>query len=821
MNSNLFKFIKKNKTPFITIQTRLQACENGEEKKKYKGLIKNYNELSYEESINHYNKVEHKYNYNQILFKVPKNIIIIDTDTEKAYKYIVKVLKQYNIYNENNIFKSFSGLNNDLYYKRHFIFKYETDNEGFKKQLQGLDIFNNIWGVAEWFDSDINYNDLQTIDYEIIENIIKHCEKKASKKSSKQSNTTDTTDPTTTETDPEIITEPKPEIINKILGCLKCLSYDRFNYNDWLRIGMIIKNETNNINIWKDWSKSYKKYNEKEINDKWETFKNEGNKLKIGSLINYAKEDNEDLYNELFNIKSINKLINKSTLFDNKLNTREIAKHFKIHFGNKWICQKGKLYYYNGVYWKSEDIIGKMPIINNFISEDYFNKLLEEFNIYEKEQLNESKDKDATISYLKFVRDYIYSILNHNSRQKFIGELLCILNNDDIIFNNEPYLFSFNNKVFDLKQGKFIEPKPEYYISLTCGYNFIERNEEDNKKELHKLLNTIFPEEELKKLYLTILSTGLDGIPLEKFILANGTGGNGKGLLNELLQHTLGDYSYVLPSEILLKPLKTGNNPEVANMNNKRLVIAREPDKKLLFNCATIKEITGGTELNARLNYSNDTKTILNLSFILECNDKPKLNEVNDALSRRILDIPFKNKFVDKDIYDELDEQDKKTTFLINKYYKTNEFKNNYKQTLFLILTEYYKEYFNNGSNLPITNEVRERNKAYLKSSDELLNWFEDHYEKTDNKKDTIKLKRIYEMFKVSNYFNNLNKIQKRQNNYKHFIEKLESNIFLKKFITVDNHNNNIITNHIFKTSETLEDNDNDNEFIEGNPLDM
>ena len=61
------------------------------------------------------------YNYNQILFKVPKNIIIIDTDTEKTYKYIIKVLKQYNMYNENNIFKSCSGVNNDLYYKRHFI----------------------------------------------------------------------------------------------------------------------------------------------------------------------------------------------------------------------------------------------------------------------------------------------------------------------------------------------------------------------------------------------------------------------------------------------------------------------------------------------------------------------------------------------------------------------------------------------------------------------------------------------------------------------------------------------------------------------------
>jgi hypothetical protein len=56
--------------------------------------------------------------------------------------------------------------------------------------------------------------------------------------------------------------------------------------------------------------------------------------------------------------------------------------------------------------------------------------------------------------------------------------------NNEIQFDEDPYLFSFNNKLFDLKQNKFIEPKPEYYISLTCGYNFIERNEEDNKKDL-------------------------------------------------------------------------------------------------------------------------------------------------------------------------------------------------------------------------------------------------------------------------------------------------------------------------------------------------
>ncbi len=229
-------------------------------------------------------------------------------------------------------------------------------------------------------------------------------------------------------------------------------------------------------------------------------------------------------------------------------------------------------------------------------------------------KLKKNNDEE-TIKKLQGIKTYLYNLLNHDKRQKFINELICILCNNEIEFDKECYLFTFENKIYDLRIGQFIQPTPEYYISLTCGYNYKETDETENKKELHKLLNSIFPDEDLKTLYLTILSTGLDGIPLEKFILANGSGGNGKGVLNELMQYMMGNYAYTLPSEILLKPLKTGNNPEVANMNNKRLVIAREPDKNQMFNCATIKEITGGSELNARLNYSNDTKTNLKIDI--------------------------------------------------------------------------------------------------------------------------------------------------------------------------------------------------------------
>ena len=256
-------------------------------------------------------------------------------------------------------------------------------------------------------------------------------------------------------------------------------------------------------------------------------------------------------------------------------------------------------------------------------------------------------DRENLKKMYNHARMSLSDLLNYGKRQNYINEILINLNNDDI-------KFAFNNKIFDLKESKFIEPKPDFFISITCGYDFIEQDETENKKVIYELLKSIFPDQDILDLYLTILSSGLDGIPLEKFILANGSGGNGKGLLNEFIMSILGNYSYVLPVNILLNDLKSGSNPEIANMNKKRLVLSREPDSNKNFNCATIKEITGGDQINARLNFSNDTKTNLNLTFILECNQKPKLNEVNDALSRRILDIPFKNRFVDSHTYEKL-----------------------------------------------------------------------------------------------------------------------------------------------------------------------
>ena len=83
--------------------------------------------------------------------------------------------------------------------------------------------------------------------------------------------------------------------------------------------------------------------------------------------------------------------------------------------------------------------------------------------------------------------------------------------------------------------------KYDDYISIITGYEWIEPAE----KHIHtitEIINNIFPIENERDLYLSILSTGLEGRCLEKFTIANGNGRNGKGLLHDLYLCGLGNY---------------------------------------------------------------------------------------------------------------------------------------------------------------------------------------------------------------------------------------------------------------------------------------
>ena len=486
--------------------------------------------------------------------------------------------------------------------------------------------------------------------------------------------------------------------------------------------------------------------------------------------------------------------INKSIeydLYSPTFTTGLLSDYFKLLYGNKFIFSSNQLYYFTGVYWKMDD--KKCSLLTNFIDKEFYLHLVRYttnlINIYSEKSINEDvKDKDNythKVDKLNVLLSNIQLIRKFKFLEQLIQHICIKITDNNIIFNSSASLFAFNNKIYDLKTHKFKIPSSGDYISLTTGYDYVDGyNTISKKKILHELLDTIFPKKEIKDLYLTILSTGMFGQNLEKFVVATGAGGNGKGLINEIAQSVFGNYAYVLPSNVLLNPLKTGANPEVANLNNKRCVFVREPDNNYTICCATMKELTGGNEVNARLNYSNDTCIKLTLTLVMECNDMPKLNEVKDGVSRRLIVIPFESSFIDKDQYDKLPINQRTNVFVKNMYYKSTEFKNTYRQAFFDILTEYFMLYEKNNYDLILPEIIRKKNINYLENSDDIYEWTTDNFEQCEES--SIKMKEIYRTFTSGTFYNNLNKNLKRQYNYKYFVNKLETNFFLKSFICFD-----------------------------------
>jgi phage/plasmid-associated DNA primase len=373
-----------------------------------------------------------------------------------------------------------------------------------------------------------------------------------------------------------------------------------------------------------------------------------------------------------------------------------------------------------------------------------------------------------------------------------------------IVFDSKTHLFAFNNKIFDLKQNQFTTPNPLDYISLTTGYEYDDYY--DSKTHISTLktfFKSVFSDPEVGKFDLCVLATGLEGINAEKIIVNSGSGGNGKGVTNELALAAVGNYGYKLPSSVLTQPLKQGGNPEVANLDNKRLVISQEPDVKGKNNkicTATVKELTGGSGLNARVLYSNKTSINLCLTLILECNKKLLLDDVTAADIRRVEEIPFEAKFVDQDTFDKLTEDERVGVSVGSLYYKSPEFKQQYKQAFFEILREHYAIYQKEGLKRPA--KCEECKKKYLQKSDLLYSWITDNMEKSEDKNVCEKLKDVYERFRCSEDYTMMDKDEKKKFAKAKFIEDLESNVFLKRYIGLDKGNVKIIKNFKLKPVE-------------------
>ena len=569
--------------------------------------------------------------------------------------------------------------------------------------------------------------------------------------------------------------------LEKFMRASQCFTDEWMdNQGNWYKFTSHFKKIfPNNIKEWDEICRRFpNKYNEKRNKETWDN-DNPPSTLFFPALLKFCKESNKEMYYNIFKNDYI------VDLYSPMCTSSLFAEYFESSFGDLFIFNNGSLYYFNGVYWKEDD--KNKTYLHLFVNTEFYNLLIKYVSVNLNRVSNDitktDNEKEDINKKIQLLLKNINYIKENKRRKAIIDDIIIYVTNNEIVFNENPFLFAFENKIFNLNEKKWIKPNPSDYISLTVGYKYIDENNNEKKKFLNELIDKIFPNPEIKKFYLKILSCGLCGLQVQKFFIATGAGGNGKSVLNSLMLKTIGNYGYVLPSAFLLNKIKLDNNPQAYAMHGKRFCISQEPDRKCNICCSTVKELTGNDGLNVRDNHSkaSDCGITLNMTLLMECNDIPLLDETTEAMIRRVIAIPFVSRFVSADDY----EPNNENIYKGNPYLSTPSFRNEYKQALFDILIDYFELFKNDNYdiiNIPL--ECNEVTSSYMEDSDNLFRWFEDNYEKTrDTENNILNFKDILNNYKSSDDYINLTKENKRKINLKNFSQKLEQNVFLKKYI--------------------------------------
>jgi hypothetical protein len=430
-------------------------------------------------------------------------------------------------------------------------------------------------------------------------------------------------------------------------------------------------------------------------------------------------------------------------------------------YPNNFVYSNSVWYSWTGSKWEEGD--GPLRMAITYGVSKYWFGLIAPFEQQYPRGVVEEEGPNVNYNRIELIKGAIDKFTSqhlHDNTQigKCVGQGKTLLCDNSIEFDCDKNLFGCNNGVLDLKEGVFRPARFDDYITWSCGYNFTpcfagvqyqEVEESSGDIVLHTVgknidpdgyfadialvMEQIFPDDEVRQLMLFIMSTGLSGNAVEKFFVFNGAGRNGKGVLTEFMNSILGRYfSYVSPLVITENQKKKSSaqaNPEIAKLDRVRYGIMKEPPENQLIQNSQVKDMTGGGELQARQNYSNNTRVRLNLTLGMEVNVKLNFAEnPKDADAERIVDILFGSFFTaDVSLHDP-----EKHIYPLNGNLKTDEWRFSHRNAMLNILFSYQLRFRNEGKGVIdryVPMSVKNRTMEYLQNSYDIHNIFTTYFE--------------------------------------------------------------------------------------------
>jgi len=397
--------------------------------------------------------------------------------------------------------------------------------------------------------------------------------------------------------------------------------------------------------------------------------------LTAGSLHYWAREDNPELYRELFTRQE--KVITMKTaeeqmdtILRNGYTEYKMAVLFKILHGDVHVCQdreRRTIYNFtNEMMWEKDTGVIIRLKLSERLPPLFKAKIVQLTE--EADALDPVEDKELIFA-IKCRTDGCTNAINKlestNDKEKIFKEIA------DLLYKPK-FLDDFNRSKDELPV------KPRSVVNLQtlevrqrtikdkwtyeCDAEFLEGDkfkEEDEMWMKTYFLQLFRHREDTMATTLDIFKTSLSGrVVRHMFFLLGEKGSNGKSLMIKGLQETFTGATDTISKKIIVQDNRATSalNTEVEKLENCRVALTSEFDKNEKMNIKMIKEVSGGDRICLRGMRETERTIRPTANLFAVTNDMPSMKIKNpkeqSAFFKRLIIIPFHAEFENNTEYE-------------------------------------------------------------------------------------------------------------------------------------------------------------------------
>lgn len=314
------------------------------------------------------------------------------------------------------------------------------------------------------------------------------------------------------------------------------------------------------------------------------------------------------------------------------------------------------------------------------------------------------------------------------------------------LLDSKPNLFAFSDCVYDLDTDSVLPHRGDNYVKTNTGYPFPAQRNEAVEKELWELFESMFedPRDALYMLKTIAYCLHGDKHRMDLFFCWVGRGGNGKGVMLQLIGDAFGAYYKPLPVTFLTQKgtASSAATPELADKAGVRLVASTEPETEE-GEKIRVEKIKGfSDDMLVRGLYEKPFVLKVQFALILQSNQDPQFSSFNDALRRRYRGLHFPIQF--KSNPDPNNPREKVSDPTIKQKLSSPE----YRDAFIRILLDVYRDHVRGRSDLEAPPNVQFYVNDVLEDNDAFGQFVRENIEKTGNEDDKVLSTTMYDTFK-------------------------------------------------------------------------